>query len=192
MARSTTHHVTGPVRVDPADQRADVQANCRQVGRHPDAGFHFHTGRDLELRCRYDFCRRGRPAPLAVESFAGVANPFELRQCHGGPGRSAPLGRVIGVDMTPEMLATARTNAHVLHLANVEFRAGLAESLPVEDGWAEVVIPNGVFNLCADKRAVYDEVMRVLRPGGVLQSADIAEGRPVPEEAPRQLDLWTG
>jgi arsenite methyltransferase len=129
---------------------------------------------------------------VAVESFASVANPFEVRQCHGGPGRSAPLGRVIGVDMTPEMLATARTNAHVLHLANVEFRAGLAESLPVEDGWAEVVIPNGVFNLCADKRAVYDEVMRVLRPGGVLQSADIAEGRPVPEEAPRHIDLGTG
>ena len=63
---------------------------------------------------------------------------------------------------------------------NVEFREGLAEALPVEDGWADVVISNGVFNLCADKRAVFGEVWRVLRPGGVLQFADIANGNPVP------------
>ena len=73
------------------------------------------------------------------------------------------------------------------------FRHGLAEDLPVEDGWADVVISNGVINLCADKRAVFDEIHRVLRPGGVLQFADIANGRPtVPIEAMRDVDLWTG
>ena len=77
-------------------------------------------------------------------------------------------------------------------LDHVSFREGLAECLPVEDGWADAVISNGVFNLCADKRAVFAEVWRALRPGGVLQFADIASGKPVPEEAVREIDLWTG
>ena len=76
--------------------------------------------------------------------------------------------------------------------ANVEFRSGLAEELPVDDGWADVVISNGVINLCADKRAVFEEIHRVLRPGGILQFADIANGRAVPIEAIRDVDLWTG
>lgn len=74
----------------------------------------------------------------------------------------------------------------------MEFREGLAEALPVPDGWADVVISNGVINLCADKRAVFDEIRRVLRPHGRLQFADIANGVPVPEEALRDIDLWTG
>jgi len=62
----------------------------------------------------------------------------------------------------------------------------------VPDGWADVVIANGVINLCADKRTVFAEIHRVLRPGGRLQFADIANGRPVPEGALRDIDLWTG
>src|SRR2546425_443654 len=77
----------------------------------------------------------------------------------------------------------ARAPAISLDRANVEFREGLAEALPVDDGWADVVISNGVINLCADKRAVFAEVFRVLRPGGILQFADIANGRPVPPDA---------
>jgi ubiquinone/menaquinone biosynthesis C-methylase UbiE len=103
-----------------------------------------------------------------------------------------PSGHVVGVDMTPEMLDKSRTTAEQLGCANVEFREGLAEQLPVEDGWADVVISNGVINLCADKRAVFTEVRRVLRPGGRLQFADIANGRAVPPEALRDIDLWTG
>ena len=79
-----------------------------------------------------------------------------------------------------------------LGVTHVEFRAGLAEALPVEDGSADVVISNGVINLCADKQAVFAEILRVLRPGGRLQFADIANGRPVPAEALRDIDLWTG
>ncbi len=94
--------------------------------------------------------------------------------------------------MTDEMLAKARDNTTTLGLANVEIRKGLAEEIPVEDGWADVVISNGVINLCPDKRAVFAEVDRVLAPGGWLQFADIANGRPVPPEALRQIDLWTG
>jgi ubiquinone/menaquinone biosynthesis C-methylase UbiE len=99
---------------------------------------------------------------------------------------------VIGVDMTAEMLDKATATTELLALGHVEFRNGYAEQLPVEDGWADVVISNGVINLCADKRAVFDEIYRVLRPGGVLQFADIANGRPVPIEVMRDVDLWTG
>jgi ubiquinone/menaquinone biosynthesis C-methylase UbiE len=95
--------------------------------------------------------------------------------------------------MTAEMLSKSRATADALGVGDrVEFREGLAESLPVEDGWADVVISNGVINLCPDKRAVFEEIRRVLRPGGAVQFADIANGRPVPEEAMRQIDLWTG
>jgi ubiquinone/menaquinone biosynthesis C-methylase UbiE len=93
--------------------------------------------------------------------------------------------------MTDEMLARSRGAAVATGLPHVEFRKGLIEELPVEDGWADAVISNGVINLCADKRRVFAEIKRVLRPGGRLQFADIANGKPVPEAAIRNIDLWT-
>ena len=107
-------------------------------------------------------------------------------------GQVGPSGRVIGVDMTPEMLEKSRATADALGLAHVEFREGLAETLPVDDDWADAVVSNGVINLCADKKAVFEEIHRVLKPGGWLQFADTANGRPVPPEALRDVDLWTG
>ena len=103
-----------------------------------------------------------------------------------------PKGHVVGVDMTREMLVKARSVAAEMGLDHVEFREGLLEDLPVEDGWADVVISNGVINLCADKRRIFSEIDRVLRPGGRIQFADIAHGKPVPEEVIRNIDLWTG
>jgi ubiquinone/menaquinone biosynthesis C-methylase UbiE len=99
---------------------------------------------------------------------------------------------VVGVDMTQEMLKKSRATADGLAFDHVEFREGLAEALPVENGWADAVISNGVINLCADKQSVFAELHRVLKPGGWLQFADIANGRPVPPEALRDIDLWTG
>jgi ubiquinone/menaquinone biosynthesis C-methylase UbiE len=138
-----------------------------------------------------------------------VGNPFSLRQLAPGDkvvdvgsgggfdsfiaaGQVGPGGQVVGVDMTAEMLAKSRQTAEELGLAHVQFREGLAESLPVPDCWADVVISNGVINLCADKRVVFAEIFRVLRPGGRLQFADIANSHPVPAEALRDIDLWTG
>ena len=92
---------------------------------------------------------------------------------------------------TQEMLQKSRSTSKLLGYDNVEFREGLAEKLPIEDGWADVVISNGVINLCADKRQVFSEIYRVLKPGGRLQFADIANGKPVPESAMRNIDLWT-
>ena len=105
---------------------------------------------------------------------------------------TGPTGQVIGVDMTPEMIVCSRAMAAKLGLENVEFRQGLIEDLPVADGWADIVISNGVINLCPDKIGVYREIFRVLRPGGRMTVADICLERPVPEDALRDIDLWTG
>jgi SAM-dependent methyltransferase len=102
-----------------------------------------------------------------------------------------PTGKVIGVDMTPEMLDRSRREAAKLGLRNVEFRAGILEQIPVEDAWADVVIANGVLNLVADKVQVLGEAFRVLRPGGVIQFADIAIGQSLPEAARCDIELWT-
>ena len=195
--------------VDAERLRAEVREKYRAVAAEPAARYHFHTGRGLAARLGYDAAIVDALPEVAVESFAGVANPLALRTPALGErvvdvgsgagfdsfvaaGHVGPAGRVVGVDMTAEMLAKARTTAALLGLANVEFREGLAEELPVADGWADAVISNGVINLCADKWAVFAEIFRVLRPGGVLQFADIATGRPVPPEALRDIDLWTG
>ena len=103
-----------------------------------------------------------------------------------------PEGRVIGIDMTPVMLQKARAAVVEADVANVEFREGLAESPPVEDGWADVVIANGVVNLCPDKVGVFQAMNRMLKPGGRLQLADIMAHKQVPDEAKLNIDLWTG
>ncbi|MCJ7438248.1 MAG: methyltransferase domain-containing protein [Acidimicrobiia bacterium] len=197
------------VLVDPDMLRAQVRDKYRAVALEPHATFHFHTGRPLAARLGYDAAAVGALPDRAVESFAGVGNPFSLRTLQRGErvidiGSGAGFdsfiaadqvgstGHVVGIDMTAEMLAKSRATAVEMDATHVEFREGLAEQLPVDDGWAEAVISNGVINLCADKRAVFDEIRRVLRPGGVLQFADIANGRPVPPEALRDIDLWTG
>lgn len=203
------HALPNPGLVDAEALRTEVRSKYREVAETPHAEFHFRTGRDLARRLGYDTAVVDTLPDVAVESFAGVANPFApgpiptgARVVDVGSGAgfdsfvaaagAGPTGAVIGVDMTSEMLAKSRATARALGLDHVEFREGLAEQLPVDTGWADVVISNGVINLCADKRAVFEEIFRVLRPGGTLQFADIANGRPVPEEAMRHIDLWTG
>jgi arsenite methyltransferase len=203
MATETTADAV----VDADALREEVKSKYREVATDPHAEFHFHTGRYLAKHLGYGVFVGSLP-DAAVESFAGVANPFSLQPLSAGErvvdiGSGAgfdsfvaahqvgPSGRVVGVDMTEEMLAKSRATITKFGLGNVEFRDGLAEDLPVEDGWADVVISNGVINLCADKRAVFAEIYRVLRPGGRLQFADIANGKPVPEAAIRNIDLWT-
>ena len=195
--------------VDADALREQVRAKYREVATDPHRSFHFHTGRPLAARLGYEQGAVDALPDRAVESFAGVGNPFSLRRLEPGErvvdvgsgagfdsfvaaGQVGDTGRVVGVDMTPEMLVKSRATAAALGYAHVEFREGLAEQLPIDDGWADAVISNGVINLCADKRAVFEEIHRVIRPGGWLQFADIANGRPVPTEALRDIDLWTG
>jgi arsenite methyltransferase len=195
--------------VDTAELRSQVRDKYRAVATEPDGVYHFHTGRPLAARLGYPVTVIDALPDTAVESFAGVGNPFALRSLAPGErvvdvgsgagfdslvaaGQVGAEGQVVGVDMTEEMLTKSRQTAAQLGVDQVEFREGLAEALPLPDGWADVVISNGVINLCADKAAVFTEIRRVLRPGGWLQFADIASGRPVPVEAMRDIDLWTG
>ena len=195
--------------VDQAALRAQVQQKYREVALEPGASFHFHTSRSLAARLGYPAAAVDRLSDTAVESFAGVGSPFALRDLESGErvvdvgcgagfdtilaaDQVGPDGRVIGVDMTPEMLAKARRSVDELGLHHVEVREGLAEQLPVDDSWADVVVSNGVINLCRDKASVFAEIHRVLRPDGTLQFADIANGNPVPDTALREIDLWTG
>src|SRR5436853_265907 len=207
--RSRELTMTDDLLVDSDTLREQVRDKYRDVAIDPHRSFHFHTGRPLAARLGYDTSVVAALPDRAVESFAGVGNPFSLRRLEPGArvvdvgsgagfdsfiaaSQVGSTGRVVGVDMTAEMLAKSRETAAVLGYDHVEFREGLAEELPVTDSWADVAISNGVINLCANKRAVFAEIRRVLKPGGRLQFADIANGRPVPPEALRDIDLWTG
>jgi len=200
MARTTP--------VDPDALREEVRSKYREVAIDPHREYHFHTGRPLARKLGYDDDVCNAMPEVAVESFAGVGNPFSLRSpgvgehivdigsgggfdCFVAARWVGPGGKVVGVDMTEEMLEKSRRAAGDMGLSQVEFRKGVIEALPIEDEWADAVISNGVMNLCADKKQVFDEIWRVLRPGGWLQFADIANGAPVPEAAVNNIDLWT-
>ncbi|HJP22723.1 MAG TPA: methyltransferase domain-containing protein [Alphaproteobacteria bacterium] len=204
----TDELVADDVVVDPEALREQVREKYREVALEPEREFHFHTGRPLARRLGYDETLVDALPDTAVESFAGVASPFALQALQPGErvvdvgsgagfdsfiaaAQVGPKGQVVGVDMTEEMLLKSRATARELGYRHVEFRDGLAEELPLEDGWADAVISNGVINLCADKKQAFAEIRRVLKPGGRLQFADIANGQPVPMEAVRDIDLWT-
>ncbi|MBI3971565.1 MAG: methyltransferase domain-containing protein [Chloroflexi bacterium] len=198
-----------PLNLDVEALRRAVQEEYAEVASNPAKGFHFHTGRTVAAIIGYEPAAVDPLPDVVVESFAGVGNPFiwgSLRpgevvvEVGSGAGLDAliaarqvrPEGRVIGVDMTPAMLEKARANAALVGAKNVEFRQGLAETLPVPDACADVIISNGVINLCPDKDAVYRELDRVLKPGGRLQIADIIVKRAVPQDAREDIELWTG
>ncbi len=195
--------------VDVDRLRASIQAEYAAVATDPGRGFHFHTGARLAAMLGYPAGWIKALPPAAVASMAGTGNPFSLGgiapgervvDCGSGAGVDAliaarlvgPIGRVIGIDMTPEMLAKARASAAEANLTNVEFREGVLEQLPVETGGADVVISNGVLNLIPDKAAALAEMHRVLRPGGRIQLADIVLERPVSDGSKQDVDLWTG
>jgi SAM-dependent methyltransferase len=144
----------------------------------------------------------------ATESFAGVGNPLSLDTLQPGAvvldvGCGAgmdsllaaqavgPSGKVIGVDMVPQMLSKAQYNTHAVGLTNVEFLPGNADALPVADDSVDVIITNGVFNLCLDKPKVVSEMFRVLRPGGRLQMADILLEEYVTPEELTSIGTWS-
>ena len=194
--------------VDAVALREDVEDKYRAVAADPGGTLYFHTGRPLAKRLNYDDAVVGPMPDSALESFAGADNPFELRTLEAGEkvvdmGSGAGFdsfitasqvgasGQVVGVDMTQEILDKSRAKAKAMGADNIEFREGLIEELPIDDGWADVVISNGVINLCPDKQHVFGEIVRVLRPGGTLQFTDIANGKSVPASAIANIDLWT-
>jgi len=201
--------VAQAIDVDTATLRKAIQDEYREVAEHPDKGFHFHTGRRLTQIVGYKDVWFTGVSERAIESFAGTGNPFAMGELAAGEKvvdvgsgggidslvaarMVGPSGKVVGIDMTPAMLEKARTAAVESGVDNVEFREAYMEELPVPDGWADVVISNGVLNLTPDKQKTLGEMFRVLRRGGRLQIADILVSRAVPDAAKRKIDLWTG
>ena len=197
------------LQLDVDQLRSAIQDEYAEVATCPLKGFHFHTGRFLAARLGYPSDRVAALPDPVVESFAGVGNPFfwgdplpgeTVLDLGSGAGFDAlqaalavgPEGRVVGVDMTPGMVAKSQRNAALLGLTNAAFREGYLEALPVADASFDLVISNGVVNLCPDKTAVLAEAHRVLKPGGRLQLSDIVVARAVPQDAKADIALWTG
>jgi SAM-dependent methyltransferase len=198
-----------PATVDREQLRAAIQEEYALVAREPNHGFHFHTGRPLADLLGYHPEWLTDVPVEALASFAGTGNPFLAGELAPGErvvdvGCGAGFdtliasrmvgssGRVVGVDMTPDMLDRARSAIAAARVSNVELRQGYVEELPVPDAWADVVISNGVMSLAPDKEVAFAELARVLKPGGRLQIGDLLVEKPVPESAKAKIDLWTG
>jgi len=196
------------VEIDVEVLKSEIKKTYASVSREPEKDFIFPTGRPWAEDLGYPEELANVPEG-AVESFAGVANPWTMgrlapgeRVLDLGSGAGtdsliaaqmvAPAGRVTGIDMTPAMLSKARAAAAEMGATNVEFVESEAEQLPFADGCFDVVVSNGVIDLIPDKDAVFAELFRVLVPGGRLQIADVTIQNPVSEEGRRNIDLWTG
>lgn len=196
------------IEIDVELLKSEIKKTYASVSDEPEKDFVFPTGRPWAEDLDYPSELANVP-DTAVESFAGVANPFSLGRLQpgervldlgSGAGTDALVaaqmvgasGRVTGIDMTPEMLERARQSAEAMGAANVEFVEGEVETLPFPDESFDVVISNGVIDLVPDKDAVFREIFRVLEPGGRIQIADVTIQNPVSEEGKRDIDLWTG
>jgi len=195
--------------VDREELRRQIEEKYVDVAQEPEKGFHFHTGRPLAAMLGYDEAALALLPESTIESLAGTGNPFSLGAlaegetvldigCGAGfdtllaANQVGPTGRIVAVDMTEAMLDKTRAGAAALGLRNVDVRHGYAEELPVDDESIDVVISNGVINLCPDKMAVMKEVHRVLKPGARFQIADIVVHKEVPQDAKDDIDLWSG
>jgi arsenite methyltransferase len=199
-----------PVDLDTLKLRGEIQSMYARVATDPSGEFHFHRGPEYaSTRLNYDAAELSKLPGTVTESFAGVGNPHAIAPLPTGAtvvdiGSGAgtdlllaafhvgPHGRAIGVDMTEAMRDRARRGATACGLVHVEVRQGEATALPIEAESVDVVISNGVLNLVPEKRAAVAEILRILKPGGHVQIADIVLGVELPEDARQDIDLWTG
>ena len=200
---------TTQIPVDVDVLRREIRETYTEVSTQQEKDFIFPTGRVWARELGYPEPELSRVPDASVESFAGVANHWMLGRIERGAvvldlGCGAgtdlliaaqmigPEGSAIGVDMTEPMLEQARASAEEMSLRNVALHEALIEELPLNTGSVDVVISNGVIDLVPDKDRVFDEIDRVLRPGGRLQLADVVIHHEVSEDARKRIDLWTG
>ena len=203
--------LTCPIDLDVASLRAEVQTMYSRVAASPTGEFHFHRGPEYAARLLgYDPAELATLPPEVTSAFAGVGNPHAIDRIPAGSvvvdigcgagmdlllaaRRIGPHGRAIGVDMTEAMRARAAAGARAAECDRVEVIDGDATRLDIiRDGAVDVVISNGVLNLVPDKARAVAEIARVLKPGGRVQIGDIIIGEILPDDALRDIDLWTG
>src|SRR5690242_5021676 len=199
-----------PVDLNTAVLRSEISKIYGRVAEKPDGEFHFHRGSAYAAEfLGYEAAELVALPQDCTASFAGIGNPLAIGPIHSGETvldvgcgagmdllllakRTGPSGHAIGVDMTDAMVERARKSAAVAGLQQVEVRRGDAAALPVSDASINIVSSNGVLNLVPEKERAFAEIIRVLKPGGRLHLTDIALDVELPEEARRNIDLWTG
>lgn len=188
--------------------RQSLRRRYAEVALRPQGQFGYPVGRSSVERLGYATEIVATLPAGVVEGFVGVGNPFST--CESWPGEHVidigcgagfdslyaarnvgPAGFVIGVDISPEMLARAIEGAREAGIENVAFVQASAESLPVPDGWADLVISNGALNLSACKAAAFAEISRVLRPRGRFQAADLILTQTLPEDLRKDEFAWS-
>ena len=208
--------LTSPENFDSTYLRDQVEQTYDQVARQPEGDYHFHRGADYaHTYLGYNQEELDLVPTDSSDRFAGVGNPLLIgdntpgiipvskgetvldHACGGGldlliaARRIGPTGKAIGVDLTRAMRAQAKLGAKIAGLENnVDIREGIYEELPVEDESVDVILSNGVVNLAPDKRLVFNEIMRVLKPGGRLFLADVIVQRELTLDARSNPDIW--
>lgn len=203
----TANAVTTDINVDQQALEDKVKDVYKHVANEPHADYHFAMGRELAEELGYSPSELNRIPSEAIDSFAGVGNPQELAEiCNGevvldlgsGSGmdsfiaalNAGPDGEVLGLDMTDAQRRKAERLARQFGFDTVSFHAGYIESIPFEDNSIDVVISNGVINLSAEKQRVFNEIARVLCPGGRLSISDIVTEKQLPESVKCDASLW--
>jgi arsenite methyltransferase len=199
-----------PVDLDTQRLRSEVSTIYSRVAAEPGGEFHFHRGPAYAAEyLGYNAAELAALPPEVTAPFAGIANPHRIGPIQTGETvldigcgagmdlllagrRVGPSGRAIGVDMTDAMVQRAQSSARAVGLKQVEVRKSDATSLPLDDASVDVVISNGVINLVPEKQRAFDEIQRVLKPGGRLHLADILLDHELSEDARNNIDLWTG
>jgi len=202
----TTHHPAAAQEPLESVIKGEVLRMYQEVADHPEQEFHFYHGRVAAELLGYEREWLDRAPPGAVASFAGVGNPhLRSRLAPGetvldlgsGAGLDSiiarwqvgPSGRVIGVDVNPNMCAKAEAHA-AMSGGRVECRTGTMEDIPLPDASVDVVLSNGVINLSFRKRRVVQEILRVLKPGGRFSIADIVSAKQLSQSIVNDPKLW--
>ncbi|MFB3920793.1 MAG: methyltransferase domain-containing protein [Terriglobia bacterium] len=199
-----------PVDLDTQHLRSEVSNIYSRVVAEPSGKFHFHRGPAYAAEfLGYDANELALLPAETTAAFAGVSNPTRIAPIRAGETvvdigcgagmdlllagrRVGSTGKALGVDMTDAMIERARASARAAGLAHVDVRKGDATALPIDSASVDVVISNGVINLVPEKQLAFEEIVRVLKPGGRLQLGDILLDVELSEDTRRNIDLWTG